>query len=100
MKVEINHNLDSEKGVVCAEKIFKQLSEQYKDEFSDLKQETKGNVINFSFKIRGMHINGQITVSEDHVEIESKLPFAARIFQNKIETIIKENADRMISDCK
>ncbi|NOZ34660.1 MAG: hypothetical protein GXO80_05105 [Chlorobi bacterium] len=100
MIIQINHNLDKERGIICAEKIFFKLAEQYKDEFSDLKQETNGNEIDFSFKIRGMKINGQITVNENKVVIESNLPFAARIFQGMIETQIKENADKMLSECK
>ncbi len=100
MTIQIEHNLDKERGIICAEKIFSQLAEQYKDEFSDLKQETKENKIYFSFKIRGMKINGEIIVNENKVIIESKLPFAARIFQGMIETQIKENADKMLSECK
>lgn len=99
MTIELNHNIGKERGVICAEKIFKQLSEEYKDEFSDLKQETNGNIIDFSFKIRGMQIKGNITVENDKVIIESKLPFAARMFQGMIENKIKENADKMISRC-
>jgi len=100
MKIELSHDLDTEKGTLCAEKIFKQLSEEYKDEFSDLEQKTNGNIIDFSFKIRGMHINGNITVLKDKVLIESKLPFAARIFQGTIENKITENAYKMIAECK
>lgn len=99
MTIELNHNLEKERGVICAEKIFKQLTEEYKDEFFDLKQETNGNIIDFSFKIRGMQIKGNITVEKDKVIIESKLPFAARMFQGMIENKIKENADKMISQC-
>jgi len=100
MTIELKHNLETEKGIICAEKIFKQLSEEYKDEFSDLKQETNGNTINFSFKIRGMHIKGTISVKNDNVIIESKLPFALKLFQKTIEDKIKENADKMISECR
>lgn len=99
MTIELNHNLEKERGVICAENIFKQLTEEYKDEFFDLKQETNGNIIDFSFKIRGMQIKGNITVEKDKVIIESKLPFAARMFQGMIEDKIKENADKMISQC-
>ncbi len=99
MRIELNHNLEKDRGIICAEKIFKQLSEEYKDEFSDLKQNTNGNIINFSFRIRGMNINGEITVEKEKVIIESKLPFAARMFQGLIENKIKENADKMISQC-
>lgn len=99
MTIEINHNLEKEKSLICAEKIFKQLSEEYKEEFSDLKQGTNGNIINFSFKIKGIQINGNITAENNKVIIESKLPFAARMFQGMIENKIKENADKMISQC-
>ena len=45
MKVEIKHNFSQEKAIYCAENIFKDLSEKYKDEFSDLEQKTEKNII-------------------------------------------------------
>ncbi len=100
MKIELEHNLDQEKGLICAEKIFKNLSEQYKDEFSDLEQNIEGNTINFAFKIRGMHIKGDIKVEKNSVIIHSKLPFAAKMFQGLIESKIKENADKLMAACQ
>ena len=46
-----------------------------------------------------MNISGTITVNENNVLIESKLPFAARIFQGLIENKIRENADEKIAEC-
>ncbi len=99
MTIKIEHKSDENKSIVCAEKIFKQLTEEYKDEFSDLKQETRGNMIDFSFKIRGMHVKGTISVEKDNIVIQSKLPFALKLFQKTIEDKIKENADKMLSEC-
>ena len=99
MKIELEHNLPQDRAIICAEKIFKDLSEKYEDEFSDLEQKTEGNIILFSFRIRGMNISGTITVNENNVLIESKLPFAARIFQGLIENKIRENADEKIAEC-
>ena len=99
MKVILDHNLPEERAIICAENIFKDLSEKYEDEFSDLEQKTDGNKILFSFKIRGMNISGTVTVNADNVSIESKLPFAARIFQGLIENKIRENADEKIAEC-
>lgn len=99
MKVEIEHNFPKDKAINCAEKIFKNLSEKFEDEFSDLEQTTKDNEIEFSFKARGMNISGTITVNENDVSIESRLPFAARMFQGIIENKIKENADKLMADC-
>ncbi len=99
MKVEIKHNLSQDKAISCAENIFKDLSEKFKDEFSDLVQKTTGNKISFSFKARGMGLSGNITVNENVVLIESRLPLAARMFQGLIENKIKENADKLMADC-
>lgn len=100
MELLLNHNLPQEKAVSCAEKIFSELSVKFKDEFSNLKQERDGNKILFSFKIRGMNISGKMTVKENEVLLESKLPFAARMFKGMIEDKIKENADKMLEECK
>ena len=99
MKVELEHTLGKEKAIPCAEKIFKELAKKYEDEFSELEQVTSGNIIRFSMKIRGMHISGTVTVNENTVVIESKLPFTLRVFQGLIENKIKENADEHMAAC-
>jgi len=100
MKVTVKHNFTQETAIDCAENIFKNLSEKFKDEFSNLKQERNGNIISFSFRIKGMNVSGDMTISEDKVTVESKLPFAARMFQGLIENKIKENAEEMMANCK
>lgn len=100
MKITVKHDFTQETAIDCAENIFKNLSEKFKDEFSNLKQERKGNNIDFSFKIRGMSISGKMIITENEVSVESKLPFAARMFQGMIENKIKENADEMMAECK
>lgn len=99
MKIEFKHDLPKEKALTCAEKIFKNLSEKFKDEFSNLEQKINGNIISFSFRARGMNISGNITVHEKEVVIESRLPFAARMFQGLIENKIKENGDKLLKEC-
>lgn len=100
MKVTVEHNFTQDTAIDCAENIFKNLSEKFKDEFSDLKQERNDNIIDFSFRIRGMNVKGKMTISEDDVTVESRLPFAARMFQGMIENKIKENAKEMMANCK
>ena len=99
MKIELKHNLPYDRAINCAEKLFTELTEKFKDEFSDLEQEKNANKIDFSVKVRGMKISGKIIVNEENVIIESKLPFAARVFQGLIESKIKENADKEIAKC-
>jgi len=99
MKVELEHALGKEKAMPCAEKIFKELAAKYEDEFSDLEQSKEGNIIHFSMKIRGMNISGTVTVLDNIVIIESKLPFTLRVFQGLIENKIKENADEHLASC-
>jgi|GEM_PF-3307466 hypothetical protein len=100
MIIIIQHQLPQEKAMQCAEKIFKDLSEKFKNEFSDLDQKTEKNIILFSFRARSMDISGTVTVNKNDVTIESKLPFAARIFQGLIENKIKEQAENLLKNCQ
>ncbi|NPA45279.1 MAG: hypothetical protein GXO49_07085 [Chlorobi bacterium] len=100
MKVTVEHNFTQETAIDCAENIFKNLSEKFKDEFSNLQQTRNDNEISFSFKIRGMNVSGKMTITENDVTVESKLPFAARMFQGMIENKIKENAEKMMAECE
>ena len=100
MKVTVEHNFTQETAIDCAENIFKNLSKKFKDEFSNLQQTRNDNEISFSFKIRGMNVSGKMTITENDVTVESKLPFAARMFQGMIENKIKENAEKMMAECE
>jgi hypothetical protein len=100
MKVVINHQFSKEKAIKCAGDLILTMTEKYKDEISDLKHETIGNTIKFSLKARGMKFKGEITIEDHEVIIESKLPFALKIFEGILEKKILENADKVMAMCK
>jgi hypothetical protein len=99
MNIVINHNLPKERAFKCAENLFKNLAEKFKDDFSDLKQEIKADTIMFSLNVRGMTIKGNITVAEKIVTIESKLPLPLKMFQGILENKIYEHAEKEIAKC-
>jgi hypothetical protein len=100
MRVIINHQFTPEKAGKCAEDLIVNLTEKFKDEISDFSHEKGGNIIRFSLKARGMKFNGIITIDENTVTIESKLPIAVRMFQGILEKKIYENADKELAKCK
>ena len=56
--------------------------------------------MNFEFKAMGMPLTGTMTVGEDHVLVEGKMPFAALPFRGAIESQIRQQLEVALSeDC-
>jgi hypothetical protein len=100
MKVVINHQFTKEKAVKCAENLIRNLTEKFKDDISDFRQEKEGDIILFSLKAKGMKFKGTISIEINSVIIESKLPLAIKMFEGVLEKKILENADKEILKCK
>lgn len=53
--------------------------------------------MNFEFKAMGMPLAGTMTVGEDHVLVEGKMPFAALPFRGAIESQIRQQLEIALS---
>ena len=51
----------------------------------------------FSFKKMGIAIKGTITVTDDKVNVDGEIPFAAMMFKGKIEEGFREQLSKAIS---
>lgn len=58
---------------------------------SDVNESWNGDgSMNFEFKAMGMPLAGTMTVGDDHVRVEGKMPFAALPFRGAIESQIRQ----------
>jgi hypothetical protein len=49
----------------------------------------------FRFKVKGFNIEGIINILDDKLVLNGKLPFVARLYSEKIESIIKEQLEEL-----
>ncbi len=100
MNIRINHNLQQSDAVMCAKKILDNLREEHSNNISGIVQSWSGNSSRFSFRLKGFNVAGTINVTDNYVDINGKLPFAAMMFKGLIESTIRNNAKKMLDKCR
>ena len=100
MRIIINHSVEYNRALECSDKILKELSEKHKDKISKMQYQRNGNITDFSFNVMNFSVKGQLTVSNNNILIEGKLPLAASFFKNIIENTIRQHAGELIENCK
>ncbi len=96
MKVTVNHKLTSAEAKDRISKLVFALKKQYKDKITNISESWNGYKNDFSFRMQGMKIVGNILVTENNVTVNGKLPFMAMPFKSMIESTIKEKASELL----
>ncbi|MFH2028546.1 MAG: polyhydroxyalkanoic acid system family protein [Nanoarchaeota archaeon] len=99
MKIEHKHNLPIDVTYTRINKLLHELQDQYSDKISDphKRWNSSHTQMDFSIEIMGFKTYGQIYLKKHLVILEGKLPFMAIIFSGKIESMIKEKFDELLS---
>ncbi len=90
LHVSVPHELGQEEALRRIKAFIDQAKSQFASQMSGFTHEWKGGVSTFQLEAKGTSLAGTITVTEDKVEIESKLPMAAILFKGKIETALSD----------
>jgi putative polyhydroxyalkanoate system protein len=89
IKIRRSHAMPHDKARHAAEKMAKRLQKEF-----DLDYEWDGDVLVFE----RTGVNGELTVSSRHVEMEVKLGFLLRMMKPTIEKRINENLDEIFAE--
>ncbi len=96
MKIDVAHTLGKDAAVESLKGFLGRIREKYQDQVSDFEEAWAENVLTYSFKTYGFKISGVITVTDDEVSLDGKLPIAAMAFRGKIEQSIRHEIERMV----
>ena len=94
VSVAVPHELDPDVVVERAGPYIEKIVEDFQGD--DLEIEWEGRSANFSFKSLTFKIKGEVAVSENDIEVNVDLPFAAMIFKDKVEKAIGKNLKRAV----
>jgi hypothetical protein len=94
MNITYSHQLSQSEAVTRIKKLFDLLQEN-NQVVTDLKTEWNSDKtkVDYAFQINGQLISGQIVCENNTLIFRARLPFAARLFQNKIKNLIRERLD-------
>jgi len=96
----VEHRLPQAEALNRVQSLLGDVKTQFADKISDLEENWEGNQGRFSFNAMGFAVSGTLTVNNNTVVIDGKLPFAAGLLKGRIERIestIKERADELLA---
>ena len=96
MKVSIPHKFTEVEAITRVKKILNESRSKLADHLTDVEEKWEGNVLNFAFTAQKQHISGTLTVRDRIFELYAKLPLTLRLFEGRIEKMIKEQAGAML----
>lgn len=95
--MNIPHQLGKEEARTRIQSLLQQVQSRYGAQVQDLNEEWNGDTGTFSFKVMNMAVSGTLTVNDNEVALNSKLPLAASMFQGQIKNVIMEEAKKVLS---
>jgi len=97
MTVTVTHHLSQEDALKRVQDLLQNLKSDLGDKITGLRESWSGNACEFSFNAAGLRISGTLNVTSDHARVEGKLPFAAGLFKSKIESTIRDRAEKLLA---
>jgi putative polyhydroxyalkanoate system protein len=96
--VRVPHNLPRDEARKRLERFAQRLEQKFQNQVSDLQQSWQDDTLNFRFKTFGIQLEGDISVADDALNVDGKLPFSAMMFRGKIENSIREELERIVAE--
>ena len=97
MRIEYNHNHEKTRAYEIIDSFLEELQDKYSDMISNpsKKWNAPKDKMDFSFNAKGFDIKGDIELTDKGIIFDGKLPFAARFFKGKIESMVREKLDEL-----
>lgn len=97
MEIIYEHNFGMSETYEKVNGLLKKLQEQYSKEIECISKKWNKNkdAMNFSMKISGFNIGGDIYLDDKKIIFDANLPFFARMFKGKIEGMIRKELDKV-----
>jgi hypothetical protein len=97
IEMSIPHSIGQEEALNRIKKLIGNVQDKFAGQVKDVQEDWNGNEGSFSFSVMSMPISGKLTVNNNDVALDGKLPLAASMFQGKIKEIIMDEAKKVLS---
>ena len=94
--VTIPHKLGREEAAKRLKHGFSGLRKGLGAQFAVLKDEWKGDHLDFSASLLGQTTNGMVDVADDHVRLEVELPWVLAMLANKAKALAERQGRLML----
>jgi hypothetical protein len=96
MKVSLPHKFTEVEAITRVKKILNESRSKLADHLTDVEEKWEGNILSFAFTAQKQHISGTLEVKDRVFELYARLPLTLRLFEGRIEKMIKEQAGAML----
>lgn len=90
------HTLSTAEAQQRISGLLTELRTQHADKIGDIHEKWTGNSAQFSFRLMGIKIEGELKVEAQSVSLQGKIPFAALPFRGMAERAIREHARELL----
>jgi len=97
LKLNFPHQLGQDDAMSRLKSLLEKVKERHGEKVTNLRESWAANVLNFGFSTYGFNVEGDMTVDENEVRLDGKIPFTAMIFKGKIEQELRETMNRVLS---
>ena len=93
-KIYFEHetSLSAEEIKKNADNLIEDSLEEFEKDVSNLQKNWEENILVFSFNAKGFLISGRMTVGDNLIKIEVKIPLVAFLFKKEIKRRLQEKA--------
>lgn len=99
MEIRYKYNKTKDDAYKAIDGLLSKLKEQYKEMIQDYSESwnPSKDIMDFSLSARGFKISGKIRLYDNLIILEGKLPLLAKLYQGKIESMIKKTLKEILS---
>ena len=97
IEMKIPHSLSQDEAMDRIRQVLGNVQQRFAGQVSEVQQDWTNNEGTFSFSVMNMPVSGRLTVNNNDVALDGKLPLAASLFQGKIKSIIMEEASKVLA---
>jgi Putative polyhydroxyalkanoic acid system protein (PHA_gran_rgn) len=95
--VRVPHQLPRDEARSRLDRFVEMLQQKSEGQVSDLQQSWEGDTLKFRFKTYGIPLEGGVAVTDDELNLSGDLPFSAMMFRGKIESVFREQLERLVA---
>ncbi|MBN1251620.1 MAG: polyhydroxyalkanoic acid system family protein [Bacteroidales bacterium] len=96
LKISVEHNLNKDEAKERIMNLLANLKNEFKDKVSNVNEIWNEYNSEFSFRIMGLPVKGNLTVETETIVLDGKLPIAALPFKRNIESLIRNEAEKLL----
>ena len=96
MHVKFPHKFSRQEAVLRVKNALNAARPQLGDKAQIDEERWENNILYFAFTANGQHITGHVEVTDKEFDITAKLPLMLRLFEGRLEKMIREQGAQML----